>query len=423
MNNIINRRQIADGVYFSSITDSRYKKNYISVSFYDTINEETATDNFIVPLILANRNADYPTYKLLQNRLSTLYAASVSASSGKMYDLQSNGVSAYYLDDVYALSGEKMTDEITDILIGCLFNPALENGVFPEKTVNLERQTLIDEIEALINDKRSYAASQAVKTMCKGEPMAVRAQGNIERAKALTPADAYNAYRRLICNTHCEIICVGCNDFSTVEAKMTNAFKKIERSDIHDFGIEISPIKAVPEEVTEKMAVTQSKMVIGFKSHCEDKAALTMLQKIYGGTTSSKLFMNVREKMSLCYYCSASYNTEKGLMLVNCGVENANIQKAKDEIIHQLEKIKNGNFTDEDIMFAEMSLQNNYKSVGDSISGVAGWYSDCIIKNDIIAPEQALERYIGVSRERIIAAARSAELDTVYILTSQEEQN
>lgn len=420
MDNILNRRQIADGVYFSKITDERYKKNIISVRFFETADDATATDNVIVPNILSKSSGRYPTYKQLQNKLSVLYAASVSGVSTMVHDLHCNGLSAYYLDDVYALSGEKMTEEITDILIDCLFNPVLENGVFPEKTVALEKQTVIDEIEALINDKRAYAADKAVEIMCKGEPAAVKSKGTVERAKALTPADAYAAYERLLHNTHCEILCVGCNDFSVVEEKMKEAFSKISRTGINEYSIKKSPIKESTEEVVEKMSVTQSKMVIGFKSHLEDTAALIMLQKIYGGTTTSKLFMNVREKMSLCYYCSASYNPEKGLIPVQCGVENANIEKAREEIIRQLDEIKNGNFTDEDITFAEMSVKNSYKSVNDSASGVLGWYFNRIIIDDIITPEEAVEKYIGISRERIIAAAKSLVLDTVYILTSQD---
>ena len=421
MDNIINRRQIADGVYFSSITDSRYKKNYITVSFFDELSEDRATENSMVPCVLANRNSDYPTYKLLKNKLSTLYGASISTLSGRKYDLHYTGLSAYFLDDVYALSGEKITEEMTDILIKCLFSPVIENGAFPQSVINLERQTVIDDIETVINDKRSYAINRMLTTLCEGEPTAVMPQGTLEKANALTPENTYAAYKRLICNTHCEIMCVGCNDFKDVADKFTTAFSKIDRNNIRDYSLKISPIKEKTAEVTEKLSVNQSKMVLGFKSHSEDMGALVMMQKIYGGTTSSKLFMNVLEKMSLCYYCSASFNEVKGLLIVDCGVEQENIEKAKAEIIRQLDEIKNGNFTDDDIMFAEMSLKNNLNGIGDSAQGVAGWYVDHIVKDRIETPAKELEKYIGVSKERIIEAAKSCVLDTVYVLTSLDE--
>ena len=378
MNNIINRRKIADGVYFSSITDKRYKKNLISVAFSTQLSEDTATENVIVPVLLTKCNSKLPTYKAFNNKMSRLYASGIGGTAGRQYDLQTISFGAYYLDDIYALSGEKMTGIMTDILIDCLTSPVTENGVFSEKFVELEKKTVIDNIETAINDKRSYAIERAMKTICKGEPASVCSYGTVEKAKLITPDSAYKAYRRMLETMPCEIICTGCSDFDGVAEKFAAAFEKAGRHDI------------------------------------------VLLQKIFGGTTSSKLFRNVREKMSLCYYCSAARNDLKGIMLVNSGVENENIEKTKEAVIDQLEEIKNGNFTNEDVNFAEMAIKNDFKSVADSAGNVSNWYFDCIRKNDIVTPEEKLGRYLGVSKERIIAAAKSMVLDSVYVLTGNE---
>lgn len=420
MNNIINRRKIADGVYFSSITDKRYKKNLISVAFSTQLSEDTATENVIVPVLLTKCNSKLPTYKAFNNKMSRLYASGIGGTAGRQYDLQTISFGAYYLDDIYALSGEKMTGIMTDILIDCLTSPVTENGVFSEKFVELEKKTVIDNIETAINDKRSYAIERAMKTICKGEPASVCSYGTVEKAKLITPDSAYKAYRRMLETMPCEIICTGCSDFEGVAEKFAAAFEKAGRHDIENTTIALSPVKTQTEEVTERLTVNQSKLVLGFKSHSDDDAALVLLQKIFGGTTSSKLFRNVREKMSLCYYCSAARNDLKGIMLVNSGVENENIEKTKEAIIDQLEEIKNGNFTNEDINFAEMAIKNDFKSVADSAGNVSNWYFDCIRKNDIVTPEEKLGRYLGVSKERIIAAAKSMVLDSVYVLTGNE---
>ena len=420
MNNIINRRKIADGVYFSSITDKRYKKNLISVAFSTQLSEDTATENVIVPVLLTKCNSKLPTYKAFNNKMSRLYASGIGGTAGRQYDLQTISFGAYYLDDIYALSGEKMTGIMTDILIDCLTSPVTENGVFSEKFVELEKKTVIDNIETAINDKRSYAIERAMKTICKGEPASVCSYGTVEKAKLITPDSAYKAYRRMLETMPCEIICTGCSDFDGVAEKFAAAFEKAGRHDIENTTIALSPVKTQTEEVTERLTVNQSKLVLGFKSHSDDDAALVLLQKIFGGTTSSKLFQNVREKMSLCYYCSAARNDLKGIMLVNSGVENENIEKTKNAVVDQLEEIKNGNFTDEDINFAEMAIKNDFKSVADSAGNVSNWYFDCIRKNDIVTPEEKLERYLGVSKERIIAAAKSMVLDSVYVLTGNE---
>lgn len=420
MNNIINRRKIADGVYFSSITDKRYKKNLISVAFSTQLSEDTATENVIVPVLLTKCNSKLPTYKAFNNKMSRLYASGIGGTAGRQYDLQTISFGAYYLDDIYALSGEKMTGIMTDILIDCLTSPVTENGVFSEKFVELEKKTVIDNIETAINDKRSYAIERAMKTICKGEPASVCSYGTVEKAKLITSDSAYKAYRRMLETMPCEIICTGCSDFEGVAEKFAAAFEKAGRHDIENTTIALSPVKTQTEEVTERLTVNQSKLVLGFKSHSDDDAALVLLQKIFGGTTSSKLFRNVREKMSLCYYCSAARNDLKGIMLVNSGVENENIEKTKEAVIDQLEEIKNGNFTNEDINFAEMAIKNDFKSVADSAGNVSNWYFDCIRKNDIVTPEEKLGRYLGVSKERIIAAAKSMVLDSVYVLTGNE---
>ncbi|MBS1461597.1 MAG: insulinase family protein [Ruminiclostridium sp.] len=420
MNNIINRRKIADGVYFSSITDKRYKKNLISVAFSTQLSEDTATENVIVPVLLTKCNSKLPTYKAFNNKMSRLYASGIGGTAGRQYDLQTISFGAYYLDDIYALSGEKMTGIMTDILIDCLTSPVTENGVFSEKFVELEKKTVIDNIETAINDKRSYAIERAMKTICKGEPASVCSYGTVEKAKLITPDSAYKAYRRMLETMPCEIICTGCSDFDGVAEKFAAAFEKAGRHNIENTTIALSPVKTQTEEVTERLTVNQSKLVLGFKSHSDDDAALVLLQKIFGGTTSSKLFRNVREKMSLCYYCSAARNDLKGIMLVNSGVENENIEKTKEAVIDQLEEIKNGNFTNEDINFAEMAIKNDFKSVADSAGNVSNWYFDCIRKNDIVTPEEKLGRYLGVSKERIIAAAKSMVLDSVYVLTGNE---
>lgn len=420
MNNIINRRKIADGVYFSSITDKRYKKNLISVAFSTQLSEDTATENVIVPVLLTKCNSKLPTYKAFNNKMSRLYASGIGGTAGRQYDLQTISFGAYYLDDIYALSGEKMTGIMTDILIDCLTSPVTENGVFSEKFVELEKKTVIDNIETAINDKRSYAIERAMKTICKGEPASVCSYGTVEKAKLITSDSAYKAYRRMLETMPCEIICTGCSDFDGVAEKFAAAFEKIGRHDIENTTIALSPVKTQTEEVTERLTVNQSKLVLGFKSHSDDDAALVLLQKIFGGTTSSKLFRNVREKMSLCYYCSAARNDLKGIMLVNSAVENENIEKTKEAVIDQLEEIKNGNFTNEDINFAEMAIKNDFKSVADSAGNVSNWYFDCIRKNDIVTPEEKLGRYLGVSKERIIAAAKSMVLDSVYVLTGNE---
>lgn len=419
----IQRKEIGKGVFFTKITDSRYKLNRIGIDFITNLSEETASVNAVVPRLLAKASADYPTLAALSNKLSSLYAAKVGGNAGKQGDSQYMALSCTSIDDVYALEGEKLTDEVLDILLGCLFKPLAENGAFNEKMTALEKQSLIDDIEAEINDKISYARTKGYKLMCQGEPAAVSGLGCAEKAAEITAESAFAAYRKMLETCQVEIICVGCNDFESAEKKLTEAFAEINRGDIVACRSQISKLKAEAVTEVEKMSVTQSKLVMGFKTSCTDYPALSVMSAIYGGCTTSKLFMNVREKLSLCYYCSSSFIREKGVMMVNSGVENENLEKARAEILAQFEDMKKGNFSDEDISHAKLSLENDLKGVNDSLRAVASWYFTGIYRNDVKTPEEAISRMNAVTREQIVKAAESVELDSVYILTSLDEES
>lgn len=422
MANNFQRREIGKGIYFSRITDPRFKLNLISVRFLAPVSEEAAPENAVVSRIITKACSKYPSFAALNNKLSALYAARIDAHVSKVGDAQSIGITVSCIDNKYALENEKVNEEATDILISCLFDPLLENGVFPEKTVSLEKQSLIDDIEAELNDKQVYASQRAAEVMYRDEPAAIRSLGNAEQVKRITPESAFNAYKRLLNNCRIEIICVGCSDFESSRKKLTEAFARLERKEIFACGSKASPLKNSVAEVTDRLAVAQSKMVLGFKTDCENIPALQMMSAIYGGTTTSKLFMNVREKLSLCYYCWSSINRTKGSVSVSIGVENENIEKAKNEILAQLEAMKNGDFSDEDIEYARMYRRNHLKTFNDSLSSLEAWYFTGIYNDDIKAPEEAVVDDDKVTREQIIEAARSVKLDTVYILTSEEEK-
>lgn len=423
MPNKFQRREIGKEIYFSSVNDPRFKLNMISVNFFAPLSEETASENAIALNILTKSCAEYPTFAALNNKLSSLYAARLGSGAMSAGDSQILTVSVTCIDNKYALQNEKVDEEAIGILLGCLFEPLLENGVFTEKITSLERQSLIDDIEAELNDKQSYANHKAAEIMYEGEPSAIRSIGSAEHAKRVTPFTAFSAYKRLLSNCRIEIFCSGCSDFKNAEKTLTRAFTSIERGDIFPCVSVKSKLKAQPKYVEEKLAVTQSKLAMGFKTDCDDHPAFQLMSAIYGGTTTSKLFANVREKMSLCYYCWATgLNRRKGSMFVRSGVENENIEKAQKEILAQLEAVKKGDFTDEDIENAKMYRKNNLKTYNDSLSQMAAWYLACIYDDDIRSPEDAIAEEEKVTKERIIQAAQSVKLDTVYVLTSLDEE-
>jgi predicted Zn-dependent peptidase len=417
---MLNRKEIASGVFISMITDPRFKHNRVSVSFLTQLDEQKASVNAVIPKILTNSCKAYPDLRSLNARLSELYAARISDSVSHLGDTQSIEIALKTIDSRYALEGEDVMGDGLAVLTNCLFEPIVEGKGFKNSVVETEKQSCIDTIEAQLNDKRVYAALQATRLLCKGEPAAVIDCGTIEGVSAVTPESAYAAYCELLKTARIEIICVGCNDFWAVAETLTAAFAKIERGAMEDCHSMPSVMKSEVLTHTETMEVNQSKMVLGLKSDCDDIHALSLMTKIYGGSATSKLFENVREKMSLCYYCWAKFYRGKRIMLAECGVEKDKIETAKAEILAQLDLMRKSDFTDDEINHAVLSLQNDLKIVNDSLSGIKTWYLNHIYACDVMSPEQAVEIYRKVTREQIVKAAQSIALDTVYILTESE---
>ncbi|MDR1754809.1 MAG: insulinase family protein [Eubacterium sp.] len=418
MNNIINREKIGEGIYFSHITDHRYKINRISINFFTTLSDK-ASVNALIPRLLSGSNSDYPDRKLLNEKKASLYSAKVGFNISSMGDSQQLEIFAVSIDNKYAFEQENVTDEVTEILLDCVFSPVMEEGAFTKDPLSEEKKALAETIEAELNDKRVYSRKRLYEALCKGEPASLNPQGKSDAAREITPKGAAEAYFSLIKSAPIEIFAIGCNDFNSIGEKLKRAFSNIERGDIEKCISVPSPISRKVMEKEEKMPVSQSKMVLGYKTKNRNYPAITLMTMIFGGMTSSKLFSNVREKMSLCYYCWASFARDKCVMIVDCGVDGENIKKAKNAISVQLKSVADGDFTDTDIETAKLTIANTVNSFNDSPGSMTNWYISRIYRGDIKSPEESLSEYDGVTKEDIMAAAKDMVLDTVYVLAGE----
>ncbi|MDE6775397.1 MAG: insulinase family protein, partial [Ruminococcus sp.] len=181
-------------------------------------------------------------------------------------------------------------------------------------------------------------------------------------------------------------------------------------------------LKPAPELLTEELDVGQAKIAFSLKSTSTDYDALYLMSIILGGTPVSKLFVNVREKLSLCYYCSCRYNQAKNSFIIDCGVEKENIPAATQEIFNQLNEIKNGNISDDEIRSAFLALENGYTAVGDTPASYASWYFERFCDGDYITPLEQYERICNVSKERIIQAAQTVFHDCTFHMLNKEAE-
>ncbi|MDE6835007.1 MAG: insulinase family protein [Ruminococcus sp.] len=417
-----NRTEIDNNVGFTSIIDPKFKTAHISVRFITKLSEETASANVIGTDVLTYSTRSLPDLSLLNEKLSSLYGANLSSYSVKRGDSQILGINASYIVNRYAIDGEDIEGEMTGLLIESIFAPNVNDNKFEEESFRITKKELLDRIDSEINNKRGYALVKGVETAFRGEPAQCMSYGTRKTAESVTAESAYTAYLNLLKTASVEITYVAPEENPTVMEMFSKSFSAIYRNSEKITFSTPSPIK--PEVITEseEFDVRQCKMVMAFKYDCPDKYAVKMLNTIWGETPVSKLFMNVREKLSLCYYCATRINKYKNTLFLDIGVERNNIEKAKAEILHQLDEIRNGNITDEEINSSLLSLDNALTSIGDTPSSYSSWYFDCLCDDEIITPEECFEKYRAVTKEDIINAGKSLTLDSIYIMYDKEEQ-
>lgn len=416
-----NRTELGGNIGFSTVIDSKFKTNSISIRFITELEKGTAADNTIGMGVLTTSTSTYKTLAVLSEKLSELYGASLSSSAKKRGDIQILGVNASWISNKYAFDGEDVTGEMLDIVCGALFSPNADNGEFDKDSFDITKKDLLDKIEAEINNKRGYALAKAAEIAFRGEPAENSCYDTKESAEKVTSASAYRAYRKLLENARVEVFYVAPEENSAVMERIKEEFAKISRTPKEYCFENPSKAKDSVERASEELDVNQCKMVMAFKTDSTDLYAVKLMSIIYGGTPVSKLFTNVREKLSLCYYCACRTIASKSAMFVDSGVEKANIEKAENEILFQLDEIRNGNFSDEEVESALLSIDNSLSGVGDTTGSYISWYFERMCDGEVITPHQQYERFLAVTRERIIEAAKSVKLDSVYLMLNKEE--
>ncbi len=409
--------KIFDGVELCTVSAVGFKTACASLSFVMPLGEK-ASLYALVPNVLTRSCKEYPDVTSIEKKLALLYGAEVIVDVGKSGENQVLKIEVSCIDDRFSIDEESITNECLKLLFKMVFEPRLENGVFCSDDVESEKRLLAERLVAENSDKRTYAKNRCNEIMFENELYGIHRYGTIEAIEKITPATLFDAYNEILENSKI-LVCVSGGKFSNVE-KLLEAYisDKNRKSTLNEtlYVEECENIKYVKEQEEVK----QGKLVMGFrmgmKSEDDNYAARRVMVDLFGGSPHSKLFTVVREKMSLCYYCSAIMFRQKGVMLVQSGIESYNEEKAKNAILEQLEDIKNGNFSDDDIASSVKSLEDGFRSVSDSAESVANWFTSQICSNEFLYPEDFIEQFKNVTREDIIEAAKAVTLDTVFML-------
>ncbi len=421
---IFERKQIADGVFFSRITDRRFKENRISVLLFTEFDALPRADCALAAYALSECCALYPDYSKLSAALLDLYDASISTSTTMRWDKRCTEIVGSALDDRYALSGEKLERELAQLMCECLFRPKAENGAFDEKVTEMMRAELIDAIDSVINDKSRFAAYQAAKTAYVGEAAALPPSGTHEDAEKVTARSAYAAYREILETARVEIFAAGCSEFTETEEIFAREFSAINRRcAVAELGCKPSVLKEKTAYAEDEFDMQQAILRMYFKApDLADFEANFLLTRILGGMTTSRFFTNIREKQSLCYYCSAYSTKAMRALICYAGIEPKNKKRVEEAISKELRDISENGVTDEELFRAKLELRNQLKAVYDSAGALINWFSGQLADEKILPPEEFGELCEAVSAQRVQNAAREYSLDTVYALSGKEDE-
>ena len=415
------RIQLSDGVYLTYLPARKFKTSLLSAQFVTPLRQETASAWALLPAVLRRGTVRYPDLGALSAQLDRLYGASVDYTVRKKGENQCVGFVASFIDDSFAPGGEKLLEPAAELVGELICDPVTERGRFVSAYFDTEKTNLIDAIRSQINDKRDYAAARLLQEMCAGEPYGVSRLGDERTAEKLQMKKLYAQYGELISTARLELIYIGSAQLDRVRQALAAAFSTLPRDGIRDIAPSAPhPARTEVRVVTEEMDVTQGKLGMGFSCGSDDDSAVLLGNTLFGGSSNSKLFLNVREKMSLCYYASSAYHRQKRLITVSSGIETANYDKAVAEIMAQLEAVQKGELEDWELGGARSTLLNAYASMGDSQGKLENFYLGQAATGQSESPEDLAAQLREVTAERVFQAMETVTLDTVYFLKGKE---
>jgi len=418
------REKLADNVFFNEINVTRFKTMRLTAIALLPLEKDTASDFALLTQVLTRSCNEYPDFTALSKKLSSLYGASLSAGVRKVGESLALTFSIAGIDDRYALFGDEVSKELSDLLLKVIFEPKFKEDVFDTEEVEQERRQLIDLADSEYNDKRVYANSRLIETMCKNEAYGIKRYGSRETILKCTRESLKSAWERMLRCARFEVFYVGGASAEGAKEIFRDRFSQVLRAP-EAMTTEIIRTASEVNRVEETMDIAQAKMLMGFRTDCsagdEDAFAMRLMNVILGSGTRSKFFLNIREKQSLCYYCFSRYNRFKGILTVESGVENCNTQRTVDAVLNELEEVKKGNFTDEDLSLAKLSVSSDFLSLCDTVTGNEEWFVSQIADNEFLTVEETTEKFSKVTKEDIIRAANKLTLDTIYILSAKEE--
>ena len=422
------RTEIRPGVWLTHLREDKFKTACFSVSLLSQLNRETASMNALIPFVLRRGTSAFPDMEALSARMEELYGTVIEPIIRRIGEIQCCGFYASFPEDDFLPRGEGVLKDTLELTLDLLLSPVTRGGLLLPSYVDSEREKLLDLISARMNNKRSYAVLRCIEEMCCCEDFAVSRYGDEESCRSINYKKLSRHYRTLLQTSPIELFYCGRASLRDVKALLRDHLSTLPRGEIDtEIGTEIrmNALEEEPRSTVEEMDVAQANLVIGWRlGECmedPDYAALYVFNDLFGGSPSSKLFLNVREKLSLCYYASSIIDIRKGLLLVSSGIQLSNLDAAKAEIFAQLDAVCRGDFSEDDLRTAKAGVISDLRSIPDSQGALESFYLSQAVVGADYSPTDLAELVNEVTAEQVVAIAKSVECDQIYLLKQESD--
>ncbi len=406
------------------IATDRFKSELLSLSLFLPLKEGNAQQNAMVAALSRRGTRSYPTQALLSRHLDEMYSTAISTSNRRVGDMQMISFTADFLGAGYVGGGKGLFPEVVSMLGEMLHSPHFDGGKYPAATVESEKQVLRDAINAAVNDPRGFAHTNVRKLLCKGEPYGLSLIGEADTVDALTPATLTARYHALLGESTPIWCYVGGAPEAEVVSLLEAQFPTLGGTPtpyLADVHAHTGTIRTGELE----MPIEQGRLSLGYRSDIAMgdplAPALVLMNEILGGSPASKLFMNVRERLGLCYHCSSSLDLFKGVLFASCGIKSSNRAVAERAMLAELEEIRCGNFSETELNAARRSLANTYRTATDNPAVLSRFYTGRLAAGAFEEMDAWRARLLRVTREEIVAAAERTRLGAVFFLRGKEE--
>ena len=416
---MIETMELLPGITLRCVRDTRFKQGCLSFQLLRQMTAGEAAFNALLPAVLLRGTNCHPNLRAITHRLDELYGATFSTLVRRVGDYQTTGVYCGFMDDRFALEGDRVLASMVEFLEEILMDSPLEDGGFLPAFVESEKKNLIATIESQLNDKRVYASGQLLKIMCAGDTFGLPRLGEASQVAAIDAKALYAHYRKILRESPVHIFYVGSADAEYVASLLKPIFAKLDRN-VTALQPQTGFHPCQGRDEVETMAVSQGKLCMGFTTPItnRDKAfpAMQLMNTILGAGMTSKLFMNVREKLSLCYSVGSGYYGTKGIVTVSAGIDFDKEQQTREEILRQVDACKNGDISEMELNAAKEAVLSSLRATHDAPGAIEGYYATAALSGLGLTPAAYMDAVRAVTLEDVVAAANTLNLHTTYFL-------